>query len=60
MDRLLRRSEVEDQVALKRSAIYELMSENKFPKPLRVAGRAVRWSQADIQQWIESTKAGAA
>jgi prophage regulatory protein len=60
MDKLLRRSDVEDLVALRRSAIYALMSENKFPKPLRVAGRAVRWSQADIQQWIESTKAGAA
>jgi prophage regulatory protein len=52
MDRLLRRSEVEDQVALKRSAIYELMSENKFPKPVRVAGRAVRWRQSDIAAWI--------
>jgi prophage regulatory protein len=52
MDRLLRRSDVEDLVALKRSAIYELMSENKFPRPLKVAGRAVRWRQSDIQEWI--------
>jgi prophage regulatory protein len=52
MDKLLRRYEVEDQVALKRSAIYALMSENKFPKPLKVAGRAVRWRQSDIAAWI--------
>jgi prophage regulatory protein len=52
MDRLLRRSDVEDLVALRRSAIYALMSENKFPRPLKVAGRAVRWRQSDIAQWI--------
>jgi prophage regulatory protein len=52
MDRLLRRSEVEDVVALRRSAIYALMSDGKFPKPLKVAGRAVRWRQSDIQEWI--------
>ncbi len=52
MDKLLRLAMVEDQVALKRSAIYELMSENKFPKPLKVANRAVRWRQSDIAAWI--------
>jgi prophage regulatory protein len=52
MDKLLRRHEVEDLVALRRSAIYALMSENKFPKPLKVAGRAVRWRQSDIAAWI--------
>ena len=52
MDRLLRLSEVEDVVALRRSAIYKKMSENKFPKPLKVANRAVRWRQSDIAAWI--------
>ena len=52
MDKLLRRSEVEDLVALRRSAIYALMQDGRFPKPLKVAGRAVRWRQSDIVQWI--------
>ena len=52
MDKLLRRHEVEDVVALKSSAIYKKISENKFPKPVRVAGRAVRWRQSDIAAWI--------
>jgi prophage regulatory protein len=52
MDRLLRRSDVENLVALRRSAIYALMQDGKFPKPLKVAGRAVRWRASDIATWI--------
>ena len=33
--------------ALSRSAIYALMAESHFPKPIRIGSRAVRWLRGD-------------
>ena len=52
IDRLLSRAEVEARVALRRSSLYRLMRENRFPLPIVVGRRAVRWSQAEIEKWI--------
>ena len=50
---LLRRPKVEEQTGYKRSRIYALMKEGKFPKPVHlVGGGAVAWRASDIQKWI--------
>lgn len=49
---LLRLPAVEAKVGLKRSAIYRLMAENDFPKPIRLPPRAVGWIAAEIDAWI--------
>ncbi|WP_395391413.1 AlpA family transcriptional regulator [Novosphingobium sp. BL-8A] len=49
--RLLRRKEVELETGLGRSAIYQYMAENRFPKPLKIGPRAVAWPLADIEKW---------
>ena len=51
-DRLLRREEVEERTGLSRSAIYRLMREDKFPAPIKVGSRAVRWPQSEINEFI--------
>ena len=51
-NRLLTRREVEAMTGLSRSTLYALMSRGTFPRPLRVGGRAVRWSLAEIERWI--------
>ena len=33
--------------ALSRSAVYALMAESRFPKPIRIGSRAVRWIEQD-------------
>jgi prophage regulatory protein len=48
---ILRRPEVERRTGLKRSAIYDLMSEAKFPKALTLSGRAVGWLESEIFEW---------
>jgi len=48
---ILRRPEVERKTGLKRSAIYALMSEAKFPKTLLLSGRAVGWLESEILEW---------
>ena len=53
-DRFLRRPEVEQEVGLKKSAIYEYMAEGTFPKPVRLGRRAVAWRASDIEEWKAS------
>ena len=51
-DRLLHRAEVEERTGLSRSAIYRLMRAEKFPTPIKIGLRAVRWPQSEIDEFI--------
>ncbi len=53
-DRLLRRDEVESRVGLKRSSIYREMRAGRFPIPVKVGPRAVRWPAREIERWLEA------
>ena len=58
-EKLLRRSEVENRVGLGRSQIYQQIKLDRFPAPIKVAKRAVRWIESEIDQWIsERIEAG--
>ena len=50
--RLLTRQEVESLTGLGRSTIYRLMRLGKFPTPIRIGGRAVRWSASELQGFL--------
>lgn len=50
--RILRRQEVEALTGLSRATIYALMTEGRFPKPLRLGRRSVGWRLADIDGWL--------
>jgi len=52
MERLVGITEVESQVALKKSTLYELMALGQFPAPIKV-GRASRWLVSEVQAWID-------
>ena len=51
-ERLLTRGEVERRVGLRRSSLYREMRQGRFPLPVRVGPRAVRWPAAEIAAWI--------
>lgn len=51
IDRLLRRPEVQHLTGLSKSTLYEMIAAGRFPKPLCVAARAVRWRASDIAAW---------
>lgn len=51
--KFLRRDQVEALTGLSRSTIYNEMDEGRFPRPYRVAKRAVAWTEADIQKWMD-------
>ena len=52
--RLLRLSEVEARIGLKKSAIYAGMAAKSFPAPVRLGNRCVAWHEAEIDAWIAS------
>jgi prophage regulatory protein len=52
--RLLRLPEVIDRVGLRRSAIYQRMSEGRFPKSRSLGPKCAVWVEAEIDAWIRS------
>jgi Predicted transcriptional regulator len=48
----LRLSDVEQKSGFKRAHIYNLMSQGKFPKSVRLGVRAVGWDATEVDQWI--------
>lgn len=54
--RLLRLKEVQHQVGLGRTAIYEAISKGQFPKPYSLVdgGRAVGWNSDEIAAYVDA------
>ena len=52
--RLLTLRDVTAATALSRSAVYALMTESRFPKPIRIGSRAVRWVEQEVLDFIAS------
>lgn len=55
-DRLLRLPEVEHLTALKKSSLYRLIQEGKFPRGIRLSARATAWSEKQVCDWVEERK----
>lgn len=51
--RLLRLPEVIARVGLKRSAIYQRMSDGTFPRSRSLGSKCAVWVEAEIDSWIE-------
>ncbi|MCZ8370543.1 MAG: AlpA family transcriptional regulator [Porphyrobacter sp.] len=56
--RLLRLPEVMERVGLRRSAIYQRMSEGRFPKCRALGPKCSVWVEAEINAWIQSVAEG--
>ena len=54
MPRLLTLRDVTAPTALSRSAVYALMAESRFLKPIRIGSRAVRWVELEVLDFIAS------
>ncbi|MCR9061814.1 MAG: AlpA family transcriptional regulator [Rhodobacteraceae bacterium] len=53
-ERILRWRDVIPLTGLGRSTIYDLISREEFPRPMKLGPRAVGWPEKDIQAWIVS------
>lgn len=56
IDILIKLPEVCRQAGFGKSAIYEMISNGAFPKPIKL-GYGSRWSQLEVQIWIANRKA---
>ena len=50
--RLIRLPEVMRRVGLKRSSIYQRMSEGRFPKSRSLGPKCAVWVEAEVDAWI--------
>ncbi|RYF58752.1 MAG: AlpA family phage regulatory protein [Comamonadaceae bacterium] len=50
----VRMTSVTRMTGLGRSTIYRLISEKKFPCPVKLSGRAVGWRRIDLDRWSEA------
>lgn len=55
VDVLIKLPEVSRQIGLGKTAIYAMMKLHTFPHPIKY-GRESRWSQLEVQAWIEERK----
>lgn len=51
-DVCLRIKHVVAVTGLSRSTIYALISENKFPKPIKLSERTVAWRTSVVNAWL--------
>ena len=56
--RLLTLRDVMKMTALSSSAIYAAMNGSRFPKPIRIGARAVRWVEQEVLDFIASRPRG--
>lgn len=49
--KLIRLPEVLKRVSLKKTTVYSLISEDEFPKPVKL-GSVSAWVEHEIDQWI--------
>lgn len=50
---LLRLPQVQTATGYKRSTIYRLIQEGKFPPPILLGDRATAWIEDEINRWIQ-------
>src|SRR5262245_39261154 len=51
---ILRMPQVKAATGLGQSHIYQLMSEGRFPRPVKLANQAVGWLENEVAEWQQS------
>jgi prophage regulatory protein len=54
---IIRLPELRKRIGLGRSSIYALVKQGSFPRPIRLSRRAVGWSLAEVEAWLQSRAA---
>ena len=52
LERHFRLPAVIDATGLARSTIYDLMSKDQFPRPIKLTAKAVAWPESAIAEWL--------
>lgn len=57
-ERLLRIADVEAATGCKKSTIYKLMREGRFPARVRITARYAVWPESAVMAWVHARIAG--
>jgi prophage regulatory protein len=49
---LWRASRVSEQTGLARTTIYKMVSEGRFPAPVRLTSNTSAWRSEEVERWI--------
>ncbi|KKM51224.1 hypothetical protein LCGC14_1555690 [marine sediment metagenome] len=52
-EQILKLPDVIKATGLARSTVYKLISENRFPKQIKLTSFSSGWLQSEISQWID-------
>jgi prophage regulatory protein len=52
-NKLLRIADVSAKTTIAKSTLWLMMSENRFPKPVKLSGSINVWRESDIDAWID-------
>ena len=55
---LLRIKAVKEKTGLKHATLYKLISDGKFPKPIKLSERCVGWLLSEVEKFIQDRIAG--
>lgn len=55
--KIIRMAQVEKKISLKKTAIYEMVTNGAFPKPFPIGTHSKGWLESDVDEWI-SRRAG--
>jgi prophage regulatory protein len=50
--RLLRLPQVIEATGLRKTAIYELQAQGRFPRRVKITVHSVGWVEAEVQAWL--------
>ena len=53
--RIIRLSEVMNKTGFGKAWIYRLISQNRFPQPVKIGIRAIAFIESEIDEWIQLT-----
>ncbi|ECZ2621515.1 MULTISPECIES: helix-turn-helix transcriptional regulator [Enterobacteriaceae] len=48
----IRLSEVQRRTGYSKAWLYRLISENRFPQPVKIGSRAIAFIESEIDEWI--------
>jgi predicted DNA-binding transcriptional regulator AlpA len=56
MSELMKVKDIQERLAIGRSATYALIHDPSFPKPIVINQRILRWEIGDFENWLNERK----
>jgi len=55
-EELIPLSKVIEEIGLKKSTIYRMISHKEFPRPYKLGKKSIRWKRSQLERWKNSLR----